>query len=140
MRISDWSSDVCSSDLHQMREIEVELVRRHVGAFHHEAHVAERAGIHDRLEILAVDRVEFAGLRIVDQIEEPREAVAEIETAAAALADVEDAPHLRVDLLGIRDVWLLPGEKMVPGRPKDTFTHPIKDQRTPLDKVRRVED
>ena len=40
---------------HQMREIEIELMRRHIGAFRQEAHVAERAGVHDRLEIRALD-------------------------------------------------------------------------------------
>src|SRR3546814_20430931 len=81
MRISDWSSDVCSSDLpfapgdgtlllldrpvaqHQVREIQVELVRRHVGTFGQEAHVAERAGVDHRLEAGAVHGVELAALR-----------------------------------------------------------------------------
>src|SRR3546814_7189494 len=111
MRISDWSSDVCSSDLpfapgdgtlllldrpvaqHQVREIQVELVRRHVGTFGQEAHVAERAGVDHRLEAGAVHGVELAALRPVDQVEQPREAVAQVEAAPAAVADFADPPH-----------------------------------------------
>ena len=56
-----------------MREIEVEFMRRDIGAFCHEAHVAERAGIDDRLEVFAVDRVQFAIGGGVDEIEKARE-------------------------------------------------------------------
>ena len=76
---------------HQMREIDVELVRRHIGALRHEAHVAERAGVGDLAVVVDCDAVELAGRRIVDQVEQAREAVAEIEAAPAAVADVEDA-------------------------------------------------
>ena len=54
---------------HQVREVQVEFVRRHIGTLRHEAHIAQRAGIDDGLEILAIDRVQFAGLRFVDQVE-----------------------------------------------------------------------
>ena len=47
----------------QMRKVDVEFMRRHIGAFRHEAHVAERAGVDDLLEIRARDRVEFAAFR-----------------------------------------------------------------------------
>src|SRR3546814_5141294 len=85
MRISDWSSDVCSSDLlgaeidaialplggtvaqHEVREVEVELMGRHVGATHHEAHVAEGAGVDDLLVVRLGDSVELAGLGVVDE-------------------------------------------------------------------------
>ena len=40
---------------HQVRKIEVEGVRRHVGALRHEAHVAERAGIDHLAEVGASD-------------------------------------------------------------------------------------
>src|SRR3546814_14171026 len=82
MRISDWSSDVCSSDL--------------------------GAGIDDRLEIRRLDLVELAGRRGVDQVEQAREAVAQIEAAAAAMTDVEDAPQLGVDLLQVVAIGVLP--------------------------------
>jgi hypothetical protein len=41
-----------ASAQHQMREIEIEGVRRHVRALGHEAHVAQRAGFDDLAEIL----------------------------------------------------------------------------------------
>src|SRR3546814_8269903 len=81
MRISDWSSDVCSSDL-----------------LGHEAEVAQRAGVDHRLEVGALHRIEFPGGRLVDEIEQPGEAVAQIEAAPAGVADVEHAAHLGVEL------------------------------------------
>ena len=50
------------------------------------------------LEILAVDRIELAGLGLVDQVEQPRETVAQIEAAPASVADVEHTPQLGIDL------------------------------------------
>ena len=97
---------------HEMREIEVEFVRRHVGARHHEAHVAERAGVHDRLEVLRVHGVEFHRFRLVDQVEEPREGIAEFEAAAAAMTDVEDAAQFFVKLLEIIEVGIAPIDGM----------------------------
>ena len=46
---------------HDMREIEIEFVRRHIGALRHEAHVAQRAGIGDLLVIADRHPVELAG-------------------------------------------------------------------------------
>src|SRR5262249_27806994 len=86
---------------HQMREVEIELMRRHVGTFGHEAEVAERAGLDHAREVLALHVMQLAAGGLVDEIEQPREAVAEIEAAPAAMADVEDPAHLRVELLRI---------------------------------------
>ena len=41
-------------------------------------------------------------LRLVDQVEETRKGIAEIEAAPAAVTDVEDPAQLRVDLVGDR--------------------------------------
>src|SRR5262249_29035330 len=76
---------------HQMRKIDVELMRRHVRALRHEAHVAERAGFDDLAVILGIDLVELAARGLVDHVEEAREAVAKIEAAATAVTDIEDA-------------------------------------------------
>ena len=80
---------------HQMREIEIEFMRRHIGTFRHEAHVAERAGIDDRLEVFAVDGIQFAIGGGVDEIEKARKGIAEIEAAAAAVTNIEDPPQSR---------------------------------------------
>src|SRR3546814_6737138 len=85
MRISDWSSDVCSSDL-----------------------VAEGAGVDDLLVVRLGDSVELAGLGVVDEVEEAREGIAEIEATPAAVADVEDALRLGVQLFPVVEVRVVP--------------------------------
>ncbi len=50
------------------------------------------------LEIRARDRVEFAAFRLVDEIEQPREGVAEIETAPARVTNIEHPAHFGVEL------------------------------------------
>src|SRR5207247_1058655 len=96
----------------EMREVEVELVRRYIGALRHEAHVAERARIDDGLVVGWSDGIELAGRRVVDEVEEAREAVAEVEAAPAAMADVEDAMHLRLDLGHVVVRGILPVDAM----------------------------
>ena len=73
-------------------------MRRHVWALGHEAHVAQRAGIDDLLEIGASATPSTSPIGGVDQIEQPRKAVAQIEAAPAAVTDVEHPAHLRVEL------------------------------------------
>src|SRR3546814_7661165 len=77
MRISDWSSDVCSSDLH-------------------EAHVAEGACIHDFLETLAIEMLHILMLAFIDHIEKRGETVAQIEATAAAMTNIENPAQLCV--------------------------------------------
>src|SRR5262249_23897963 len=106
-----------------MREIDIELVRRHVRAFRHEAHVAERAGIGDLLILSGRHRIELTGLGIVDQIEETRKGVTQVEAAAPAVTDVEDAAHLRFGLAPIDEIRILPLQHMPGGRFQAAFTH-----------------
>jgi hypothetical protein len=61
---------------HQVREIDIELVRWHIGALRHEAHVAERAGVGDLLKGGLWHAIQFAGRRGVDQVKEARKRVA----------------------------------------------------------------
>ena len=102
----------CPVAQHQVREIQVELVRRHIGALGHEAHVAERAGIHDRLEILAVDGIQLQRGRLVDQIEQFRERITQIEATAATVTDIEDAPQFLIDLRRIGEIGAFPFNRM----------------------------
>ena len=108
---------------HQMREIDVEFMRRHIGAFRHETHVAERAGVDDRLEILALHRVEFAALGAVDKIEQPRKTIAKVEAAAAGVTNVKHAPHLGVELGFIVKVGALPIDRMPRRGVQTAFPH-----------------
>src|SRR5207245_2496477 len=84
---------------------------------------AERAGIRDLPVIAGRDAVEFAGLGIVDQVEQAREGVAQIEAAPAAMTDVEDAAHLRLGLGPVEEIRVFPRND-VAGRCVETaFAH-----------------
>ena len=80
-----------------VRKVHVPGVRRHVRTLRHEAHVAQVAVIDDLPVVFFVHTVELAGLGLVDQVEERRKRVAEIEAAAAAVADVEDPLEFLVE-------------------------------------------
>ena len=79
---------------HQVREVDVPRMRRHVRTLRHVAHVAQVAVVDDVPVDLLVDAVDFAGRRGVDRIEQRRERVAQAEAAAAAVTDVEDPLQL----------------------------------------------
>ncbi len=79
---------------HQSGKVHRVHVRRRVGA-NRIAHVAERAGRTHALEVGALHRADAA--RAVDQVEEPREALAEIHTTAAGVAHACDAVQLIVE-------------------------------------------
>src|SRR3546814_2774714 len=64
---------------HQMGEIQIPFMGRHIGALHHEAHVTEGACIHDFLEILAIEMLHILMLAFIDHIEKRGETVAQIE-------------------------------------------------------------
>ncbi len=114
-----------------MRKVEIEFMRRHIGALGHEAHVAQRAGIHDRLEILGRDGIQLAALRFVDEVEQAREAVAEIEAAPASVTDIEDAPQLSVQFRFVVKGVVLLCDHMAYGRAQTTFRHIVFPDRRP---------
>ena len=101
-----------AGEQNQMGKIEIEFMRRHIGAFGHETHVAERAGIHDRGKPRRIDAVQLAAFRFVDQIELAREAVAQIEAAAAAMADIEHPPQFRIEQCWIIIIRFPPRDRM----------------------------
>ncbi len=107
----------------EMRKVDIEFMRRHIGALRHEAHVAERAGVHDFLEIRAGDGVEFAALRLVDEVEQPRKGIAQIETAPAGMTDIEHPAHFGVELRLVIEIGAAPIQRM-PDRSLETaFSH-----------------
>jgi hypothetical protein len=67
--------------------------------------------------------VNFFISRGIDQIKQAREGVAQIETAAAAMANVELAAHLGVEQLGVDEVRILPIDHMPCWGFQATFTH-----------------
>jgi len=92
--------------------------------------VAEGAAGDDLAEAGAVHRIELAGLGLVDEIEQRRESVAEIEAAPATVTDIENAAQFRVNLLGIGEVRIPPVDGMPDRRVHSAFAHgPISDSR-----------
>src|SRR3546814_8901157 len=81
---------------HQMGEIQIPFMGRHIGALHHEAHVTEGACIHDFLEILAIEMLHILMLAFIDHIEKRGETVAQIEATAAAMTNIENPAQLCV--------------------------------------------
>ena len=71
--------------------------------------------IDDFREVFLVHAVELAGLRLVDQIEQRGKRVAEIEAAAAAVADVEDPLELLVERGVVIELRIPPGECVTRG-------------------------
>src|SRR5690606_25416404 len=94
----------------EMGEVDVERVRRAVGALRQEAHVAEGAGLVDLGVVGLGHPVELAGRPLVDQLEQPREAVAQIEAAPTAVADVEHPLHLGLDGREVVEGLVAPGQ------------------------------
>jgi hypothetical protein len=76
---------------HGVREIQVPLVRRHVGALGHVADVAQVALVDDLPEFFLGHAGGLKVARLVDQVEQQRERIAQRDAAATAVADVEDA-------------------------------------------------
>src|SRR6185437_7943596 len=73
-------------------------------------------------EILALDAVHLSGGAVVDQVEEAGEGIAQIEAAAAAVAHIEDAPHLRVELLLVVEIVRAPRNRLACGRIEAAFS------------------
>jgi hypothetical protein len=96
---------------------------RHVGAFGHKAHVTQGAGVHHRPKSFARHRIELAGVRVVYEIKKARKAVAQIETAATTMTDVEHAPQLSVNLVRVGELRFSPGQSMAGRSLKTAFTH-----------------
>ena len=108
---------------HELGEIDVELMRRHIGAFGHEAHVAQGAGVDHRLEIGAVHRIQLAAVRLVDEVEQAGKAVTQVETATTCMTDVEHPPELVIERVGVVERRVAPIERMARRGFQAAFSH-----------------
>ena len=68
--------------------------------------------------------VEFHTFRFIDRIKQGRKRVAQVETAPAALADVENALKFFLERISVIELIGLPG-KRVPGRRLETAFSPF---------------
>jgi hypothetical protein len=104
---------------HQVREVQVPFVRRHVGTLGHVAQIAEITVV-DHLPVVVLgDAVDLHRFGLVHQIEQRREGLAEADAAATAVTDVEDALQLLVERSLVVEISTLPVER-VTGRGFET--------------------
>jgi hypothetical protein len=75
---------------HGVRKVQIELVRRHVGAFREVTQVAQITLVHHFPVILFVDAINLHGFALVDQVKQRGERPAQADAATATVADVED--------------------------------------------------
>ncbi|WP_346772651.1 hypothetical protein [Methylosinus trichosporium] len=61
--------------------------------------------------------------RLVDEIEQAREGIAQIEAAPAAVADVEHAAHLGVEHRLVGEIRIFPIQRTPEGRLETAFPH-----------------
>jgi len=64
---------------------------------------------------LLIYAIELAGLRVVDEAEQSRKGIAQIEAAAAAMADIEDSFEFLLQRTGVIELGILPAEGMAGG-------------------------
>ncbi len=100
---------------HQVREVDIPRVRRHVRTLGHVAHVAQVTVVDDLPVDLLVDAVQLQGGRLVDGIKQGGEGVAQAEAAAAAVADVENPLQLLVERGLVVEFGVTPIERMARG-------------------------
>src|SRR5258708_3928535 len=101
---------------HQVREVDVPRMRRHIRAFGHVAHVAEVTLVDHLPEGLLIYAIELAGLGVVDEIEQSRKGIAQIEAAAAAMADIEYPFELLLQRTRVIELGILLRKGMARGR------------------------
>src|SRR5690606_3738352 len=106
---------------HQVRKVDVPLVRRHVRTFRHVAHVAQVAVVDDLPVRLARYRIDLARVGLVDRVEQRRERVAQAEAAPAAMADIEDPLHLGIERLVVGELRRAPCERIAHRRVQAAF-------------------
>ncbi len=101
---------------HQVRKVDIPRMRRHIWAFGHVAHVTEVTLVDHSPKSLLIYAIELAGLRVVDQIEQSRKGIAQIEAAAAPVADIEYPLEFLLQRIGGVELRILPPKGMARGR------------------------
>jgi hypothetical protein len=101
---------------HQVREVDVPGVRRHVRALGHVAHVAQVALVDHLPVVLFGDAVDLHRLAFIDQVEQGRERGAQTHAAAAAVADLVDPFEFLVERRRVPEGVALPVERVAGGR------------------------
>ncbi len=100
---------------HQVGEIQVPLVGRHIGAFGQEAQITQVTVIHDFPVIFLVHTIDFHGVGFVHQVKQGGKGMTEADAAAAPVTDIEHTFHFRQQFFFVIELRVFPVQGM-PGR------------------------
>jgi hypothetical protein len=106
---------------HGVRKVQIEFVRRHVGALGQVAQIAHVALVDHLPVVFLVHAVDLTGRALVDQVKQGGKRAAQAHAAPAAVADVEDALHLLEGGLFVVELGVLPVDRMACGRLQIAF-------------------
>src|SRR5665647_1105013 len=104
-----------------MRKVHVPWMRRHVGTFGHEAHVAKVTTVHYFPVFLLLDAVQLAASAFIYEVKQSRKCRTQIDAAAAAMTDVKNTLRLIEQLGFVVKIWILPVEWMALWRLQTAF-------------------
>jgi hypothetical protein len=108
---------------HQVREIEVPFVRRHIGTFGHVAEVAQIAVV-DHLPVIGFgDAIDFHRRGFIDQIEQCGKRLAQADAAAATVADVEHPLHFLEQRRLVEEIGIAPIQRVARGGFETAFAN-----------------
>src|SRR3546814_6285321 len=97
MRISDWSSDVCSSDVNPGRPAPAAIVGQHLVAEEERENAGQRlADLHDRHDLACIDEGGLEALEVA--LPDDRRA----ENSHTLRVERVEPPQIGIDLLGDR--------------------------------------
>ncbi len=100
---------------HGVGEIEIPRMRRHVRAFGHVAEIAQIALV-DHLHVVGLgNAVDLHRRRFVHKVEQRGKRGAQRQAAAAAVADIENALKLVVELVLVVEIRVFPVERVAGG-------------------------
>src|SRR6266704_6576121 len=97
---------------HDVREIHVPGMRRHVRAFRHVAHVAEIALVDDLPELRLLHAVDFESRARVHEVEECWKRRAQVDAAPAPMTDTEYALELGEQVRFVVEIRQAPRHRM----------------------------
>ena len=97
---------------HGVGEIQVPLVRRHVGALGQVAQVAQVALVDHFPVIFFINTVDLHGLALIDQVKQRGEGAAQADATPAAMTDVKNALHLLERQVFVVKIGVFPVERV----------------------------
>ena len=106
---------------HQVRKVDIPLVRRHVGALGQVAEIAQVTVIDDAPVVFPGDAVDLHGVGFIDQVEQGRKRVTQAHTTTAAVTDIVDTLELREQCGFVIKIRLVLPKRVSRGRVETAF-------------------